>query len=95
MTINIKDVVVTMTDAQKRTLQEDRKRLVGLAIQLQAATDAFNEQAKEVANVFKEFGITPTGLKTFAKAKAKDDVAGAINKLEASVEELQFLEGDE
>ena len=92
MTINIKDIVITMTDAEKRTFKEDRERLVKLAVNLLAATDAFNEQAKDVAESFKDFGITSAGLKSYAKAKAKEDVSGELAKLEAKIEELQFLE---
>lgn len=94
MTINIKDTIITMTDAEKRTFNDDRKKLVDLAIQMQASTEAFNSYANEVGESFKDFGITPTGLKTYARAKAKENVSGELAKLEAKIEELQFLEED-
>lgn len=92
MTINIKDVIITMTDTEKRTFNDDRKKLVDLAIQMQASTEAFNNYASEVGESFKDFGTTPAGLKTYAKAK--ENVSGELAKLEAKIEELQFLEED-
>ena len=92
--VNIKDVVITMTDAQKRSLIEDRKKAVQLATQMQAATDMFNEHCKEVAESFADFGVTASGLKTYAKAAAKSNVEGALTKLEAQIEELNFIGED-
>jgi purine-nucleoside phosphorylase len=89
--VNIKDVVITMSAAQKRSLIEDRKKAVQLATQMQAATDMFNEHCKEVAESFADFGITASGLKTYAKAAAKSNVEGALAKLEAQIEELTFI----
>ncbi len=89
--VNIQDVVITMTDAQKRTLIEDRKKAVQLATQMQAATEMFNEHCKEVAESFADFGITASGLKSYAKAAAKSNVEGELAKLEAKIEELNFI----
>lgn len=89
--VNIRDVVITMSDAQKRSLVEDRKKAVQLATQMQAATEMFNDHCKDVAESFADFGITAAGLKTYAKAKSKENVGGEVAKLLAKIEELNFI----
>lgn len=92
--MNIKDVVATLTEAQQRTLNDDKKKLVDLATVLQSSTTALNIYATDVAESFKEFGITKTGLLTYAKAQAKlGSVDGEVEKLNSKIEELQFLAG--
>lgn len=92
--MNIRDVVVTMTEAESRTLNDDKKKLVDLATVLQSSTTALNDYATDVAESFKDFGITKTGLLTYAKAQAKmGSVEGEVEKLNSKIEELQFLAG--
>lgn len=96
MTVNIKDVIITMTPAQQRTLDEDKKKLLDLALQAQAADTAFKDFAGDVAETFEDFGITKSGLVNFAKAKAKTgSVNGEVEKLESKIEEFQFLDGQQ
>ena len=93
--VNISDVVVTMNEAEKRSLEDDKKRLIDLATKAQAATQAFNDLAGDVAESFKEFGLTKTGLSSYAKSKAKTGtISGEVTKLEIKIEELQFLDGE-
>lgn len=92
--MNIKDVTATLSEAEKRTLESDKKKLVDLATVLQSSTTALNDYATDVAESFKEFGITKTGLLTYAKAQAKmGSVEGEVEKLNSKIEELQFLAG--
>lgn len=93
--VNIKDVVVTMNDAEKRSLAEDKKKLVQLATALQSANEALNSYATESAESFKGFGLTKAGLLAYAKSTAKSGtVSGEVAKFESKIEELQFLEGE-
>lgn len=93
--VNIKDVVINMTSAQKRSLEDDKKKLVQLATALISATEALNTFAGDVAESYQEFGVTKSGLTSFAKAKAKTgSVLSELSKLDAKREELEFLDGE-
>lgn len=96
MTVNIKDVVITMNEAQSRSLEDDKKKLVQLATALISATEALNTYATEAAESYEEFGLTKSGLVAYAKAQAKTgSVSGEVSKLEAKIEEFEFLDNTE
>lgn len=95
MSVSIKDVVINMNEAQKRTLEDDKKKLQELATVYLAANNALNDYATCAADSFKEFGLTKSGLIKYAKAMVnKGGVSEEVHKLENAAEELEFLQGE-